>query len=251
MSHNYAAVNDILQAHGASEDKLTVRVLTYEEDDLGCDRSPETFVLLEGTREALKFLAETILAHIETTVCDLTMHPLHAGSAHFSSTSTAGIILHTVPCANGPYGWSRDTHAGSRGTPETAKLWTMSFLGVRNGTIVPTVETCSIDESFLNLGEFNGREVEPLARELRDCDHRWAGTPIFVGIAPTKTLAKVANFIAMKHPQHRAICDLRSAVCGLRSSRVREELLPAVPVEEIWGIGRASAASSESRRRRT
>jgi DNA polymerase V len=103
------------------------------------------------------------------------------------------------------------------------------------GSMVPTVETYSIDESFLNLGEFNGREVKPLARELRDRVHRWVGIPTCVGIAPTKTLAKVANFIAKKRPQYRGVCDLRS-------SRVRAELLPTVPVEEVWGIGGASAA---------
>ena len=58
------------------------------------------------------------------------------------------------------------------------------------GSLVPTIETYSIDESFLNLGEFNSREVEPLARELRDRVYRWVGIPTSVGIAPTKTLAK-------------------------------------------------------------
>lgn len=103
------------------------------------------------------------------------------------------------------------------------------------GSMVPTVETYSIDESFLNLGEFNGREVESLARELRDRVHRWVGIPTCVGIAPTKTLAKVANFIAKKRPGYRGVCDLRS-------NQVRAELLPTVPVEEVWGIGGASAA---------
>ena len=103
------------------------------------------------------------------------------------------------------------------------------------GSMVPTVETYSIDESFLNLGEFAGREVEPLARELRERVLRWVGIPTCVGIAPTKTLAKVANFIAKKRPLYRGVCDLRS-------SQVRAELLPTVPVEEVWGIGGASAA---------
>ncbi len=101
-------------------------------------------------------------------------------------------------------------------------------------SMVPTIENYSIDESFLNLGEFNGREVEPLARELRERVLRWVGIPTCVGIAPTKTLAKVANFIAKKRPQYRGVCDLRSAA-------VRAELLPTVPVEEVWGIGEASA----------
>ncbi len=103
------------------------------------------------------------------------------------------------------------------------------------GTMVPTIETYSIDESFLNLGEFREREVEPLARELRERVHRWVGIPTCVGIAPTKTLAKVANFIAKKRPHYRGVCDLRS-------NQVRDELLPTVPVDEIWGIGGASAA---------
>ncbi len=102
--------------------------------------------------------------------------------------------------------------------------------------MVPTIEMYSIDESFLNLGKFREREVEGLARELRERVQRWVGIPTCVGIAPTKTLAKVGNFIAKKRPQYRGVCDLRS-------SQVRAELLPTVPVEEVcWGIGGASAA---------
>ncbi len=76
------------------------------------------------------------------------------------------------------------------------------------GSMVPTIENYSIDESFLNLGEFAEREVEPLARALRERVHRWVGIPTCVGIAPTKTLAKVANFIAKKRPQYRGVCDM-------------------------------------------
>nr|WP_269744713.1 hypothetical protein [Granulicella tundricola] len=102
-------------------------------------------------------------------------------------------------------------------------------------SMVPSIESYSIDESFLNLGEFYEREVEPLARELRERVRRWVGIPTCVGIAPTKTLAKVANFIAKKRPQYRGVCDLRS-------SQMRAELLSTVPVDEVWGIGAASAA---------
>ncbi|RRA50388.1 hypothetical protein [Acidipila sp. EB88] len=78
-------------------------------------------------------------------------------------------------------------------------------------SMVPTIETYSIDESFLNLGEFREREVESLARDLRDRVQRWVGIPTCVGIASTKTLAKVANFIAKKRPGYGGVCDLRSA----------------------------------------
>ncbi len=101
-------------------------------------------------------------------------------------------------------------------------------------SLVPTVENYSIDESFLNLGEFGDRDVEPLARELRDRVKQWVGIPTCVGVGPTKTLAKVANYAAKKRPQYAGVCDLRSAA-------VRAELLPTVPVEEVWGIGGASA----------
>ena len=74
--------------------------------------------------------------------------------------------------------------------------------------MVPTIENYSIDESFLNLGEFREREVEPLARELRERVQRWVGIPTCVGIASTKTLAKVANFIA----KHGHTVSLRSPV---------------------------------------
>ena len=97
-------------------------------------------------------------------------------------------------------------------------------------SMVPTIETYSIDESFLNLREFNERQVEPLARELRERVLRWVGIPTCVGIGPTKTLAKVANFIAKKRPQYRGVCDLRS-------SHVRADLLSTVAVDEVWGTG--------------
>ena len=86
-------------------------------------------------------------------------------------------------------------------------------------SMVPTIETYSIDESFLNLGEFGEREVESLARELRERVHRWVGIPTCVGIAPTKTLAKVANFIAKKAT---AVCGcVRLALCfGSRRAAV-------------------------------
>ena len=102
-------------------------------------------------------------------------------------------------------------------------------------TMIPSVESYSIDESFLNLTEFPSCEVEEIARELRERVLRWTGIPTCVGIAPTKTLAKLGNFIAKKRLPFGGVCDLRSA-------SVRAELLPTVPVDEVWGIGGASAA---------
>jgi len=99
---------------------------------------------------------------------------------------------------------------------------------------VPSIETYSIDESFLDLTGFPEREVEPLAQALRQRVLQWTGIPTCVGIGPTKTLAKVANFLAKKRPQFGGVCDLRTL-------DARNELLATVPVEEVWGVGRASA----------
>ncbi len=111
-------------------------------------------------------------------------------------------------------------------------------VGETLGSIIPSVESYSIDESFLDLGEFRSRDLEALARELRERVLRWTGIPTCVGIAPTKTLAKLANFIAKKRPEFRGVCDLRE-------EKVRAELMPTVPVDEVWGIGSASAGKIE------
>jgi DNA polymerase V len=102
-------------------------------------------------------------------------------------------------------------------------------------SMIPTVETYSIDESFLNLTESGLHDVEIMSRELRDRVLRWTGIPTCVGIGPTKTLAKLGNFIAKRRPLFRGVCDLRSP-------EIRAELLASVPVDEVWGIGGASAA---------
>ncbi|MBV8866700.1 MAG: hypothetical protein JO210_15005 [Acidobacteriaceae bacterium] len=55
-----------------------------------------------------------------------------------------------------------------------------------------------------------------------------------MGLGPTKTLAKVANWMAKKRPEFGGVCDLRSL-------EARAELLSTVPLAEVWGIGKASA----------
>ncbi len=59
-------------------------------------------------------------------------------------------------------------------------------------TFAPRVEVYSIDEAFLSLEGFGDR-LEGHARQIRETVLQWTGIPVSVGIAPTKTLAKVAN----------------------------------------------------------
>ena len=97
----------------------------------------------------------------------------------------------------------------------------------------PDVEVYSIDESFLDLTGIHGTDLTVYARDLRSTVHRWTGIPTCVGLGPTKTLAKLANHIAKKHPDLDGVCDLSS-------DTARAQWLPRIDVGEVWGIGAAS-----------
>lgn len=99
----------------------------------------------------------------------------------------------------------------------------------------PEVEVYSIDESFLDLTGFGTRDRAGMARDLRATVRRWVGIPTCVGLGGTKVLAKLANHVAKKHPELDGVCDLTDPAA-------RAAWLPRVPVEDVWGIGRASAA---------
>ena len=97
------------------------------------------------------------------------------------------------------------------------------------------IEVYSIDESFLDVGDARPEDRVPLARDLRATVGRWTGIPTCVGIGPTKTLAKLANHIA------KSAKDL-GGVCDLTDPAERAAWMARVKLEEIWGVGRASAA---------
>jgi DNA polymerase V len=99
----------------------------------------------------------------------------------------------------------------------------------------PHIEAYSIDESFLDLSGFADKNLAAYGQEIRATVRQWTGIPTCVGIGPTKTLAKLANWTAKHHPEMGGVCDLTD-------SQERETILPAVPVEAVWGIGRASVA---------
>ncbi|RSK49391.1 Y-family DNA polymerase [Hymenobacter rigui] len=97
---------------------------------------------------------------------------------------------------------------------------------------VPAVEIYSIDEAFLDLQgltTFCGT-LDARALRIRQDVLRCTGIPTCVGMAPTKTLAKVANRLAKKYPELQGILRLDT------ESR-RERALRALPVEDVWGIG--------------
>lgn len=113
------------------------------------------------------------------------------------------------------------------------------------GSFAPTAEIYSIDECFLDLSGFSGVDLAAYGQQMRKIVRRWTGIPVSVGIGRTKTLAKLANHRAKKDPAWNGVCDVSGATADI--GRVRA----AVPVGDIWGIGRRWAAMLEGRNIRT
>ncbi|WP_419787966.1 Y-family DNA polymerase [Pseudodesulfovibrio sp.] len=97
------------------------------------------------------------------------------------------------------------------------------------------VERYSIDECFLLLRHQDRNTLLSLAAEIRKRVGQWTGIPVCVGLAHTKTLAKVANKLAKKRPDSHGVWMLDS------QAGVRRELA-SLDVGEVWGIGRRNAA---------
>ena len=97
----------------------------------------------------------------------------------------------------------------------------------------PNLEVYSIDESFLELSSFADRDLVEYGQHMRQRIAQWLGLPVCVGIAPTKTLAKLANHIAKKRAEFDGVCDLTRI-----DQAQRERLLGEIEVGEVWGIGR-------------
>lgn len=98
--------------------------------------------------------------------------------------------------------------------------------------MAPRAEIYSIDEAFLDLtGVGNCVNLEAFGREIRQRLSRETGLTVGVGIAPTKTLAKLANHAAKTWKKTGGVVDLSSV------DRQRK-LLALVPVSEVWGVGR-------------
>lgn len=101
---------------------------------------------------------------------------------------------------------------------------------------LPQVQQYSIDEAFAEVGD---GEWEQECRRLRRRILRWTGITVSVGIAPTRTLCKLANETAKKNPQYRGVLPLQQAAAW-------EALLPSVPVGDVWGVGRRLAPKLKS-----
>ena len=74
----------------------------------------------------------------------------------------------------------------------------------------PDQEIYSIDESFLDLTMSDMPDLTCHAQEMRGTIMRCVGIPVCVGIAPSKTLAKLANHVAKKQKQFHGVCDFNA-----------------------------------------
>jgi DNA polymerase V len=94
----------------------------------------------------------------------------------------------------------------------------------------PVLEVYSVDEAFLLL-DGPRTDFDSYAREIRETVRQWTGIPIGIGIAPTKTLAKLANRAAKG----------AGGVFDYSSVSNKDGFLASMEVEKVWGIGPARA----------
>ena len=101
---------------------------------------------------------------------------------------------------------------------------------------VPEMEQHSIDECFIVLPEIE--DYQAFGCRLSQIVEQWTGIPVSVGLAPTKTLAKLASRFAKKHKGYRGCCLIDT-------QEKRRKALELTNLRDVWGIGRKSAAKLE------
>jgi len=99
-------------------------------------------------------------------------------------------------------------------------------------SFAPRVEIYSIDESFLDVSHIRPECLDAYGHEIRETVWRLTGIPVSVGIASTKTLAKVANEVVKHNPCYQGVLNL------IRYTEEElDELLASLTIKDVWGIG--------------
>ncbi|MBL0332193.1 MAG: Y-family DNA polymerase [Chlorobi bacterium] len=98
----------------------------------------------------------------------------------------------------------------------------------------PEVEVYSIDEAFLSFQGIEQDNIHGYLSKIRKTILQNLGIPVSIGLAKTKTLAKVANHYAKKFPAYKGVCIIDS-------EEKRIKALQSFDIEEVWGIGRQYA----------
>lgn len=103
-------------------------------------------------------------------------------------------------------------------------------------SLVPEIEVYSIDEAFVNLDGIT--DYQSLGTTIVNKVYKGTGIPVSLGIAPTRTLAKMANKFAKKYTAY-------NRVCCIDTEEKREKALRLFAIGDVWGIGRRQAAKLE------
>lgn len=99
---------------------------------------------------------------------------------------------------------------------------------------VPKIEIYSIDEAYLHIEGIATEKIPKLCRDLTEKIRKWVGIPVSIGVAPTKTLAKIASHFAKKYKGYRG-------VCMMDTDEKRIKALQLTPIDDVWGVGRRLA----------
>ena len=106
---------------------------------------------------------------------------------------------------------------------------------------VPEFYRYSIDEGFCMLDGMNFLDLKEWGEKLHQTIKRCTGMPVSIGIAQTKTLAKMASHYAKKYPGFNHCCYIDNI-------ERRNKALELYPIEEVWGIGRQYAKRLQAER---
>lgn len=104
----------------------------------------------------------------------------------------------------------------------------------------PGIEVYSIDEAFLDLRGMKNIDFDAYAKRISAQCWKMTSIPVSVGIAPTKTLAKIASKLCKQYPKLRGGCYMH------RPQDI-EKVLRKFPIEDVWGIGRRTAPNLKAR----
>lgn len=102
--------------------------------------------------------------------------------------------------------------------------------------LAPELEVYSIDEAFINLDGI--QDIQLLGTDIVNKVTCGTGIPVSLGIAPTKTLAKVANKFAKKYPAYNRLC-----IIDTEEKRIKA--LQLTDIGDVWGIGHRQSAKLE------
>lgn len=95
-------------------------------------------------------------------------------------------------------------------------------------SFTPNMEVYSIDEAFLDLSGFS--DLKEYGKHIVDTTTKWTGIPVSMGVAPTKTLTKIANKFAKKYKKYEGVC-----IIDTEEKRIKA--LQKTEIGDVWGIG--------------